>query len=624
MVLPAILPLPLGGAPATSALRDAFDVVLGGVGYMVDYTTERYSDHSVAKLKPQSDQGAQVGAASLNPEGLWPVTISEWHLGAGQLFLDKPDSDSRRFRSSKYVNIWDEGELKLLKRGSVGVASTLDHYFLSATAGDRLYISGLIGRERLHWTDDDLESGASYAAVTGIPTSDVKSLASDGFHVMAAYSGDGLYLTNASINTISSWITGMVDVVGYVKNRVMVAEGRSIYNVTTSYDDTAALPTALFTHGNIDFKWVDFAEGQSHIYAAGYSGDKSEIYRIDVQDDATGLDAPVIAGRLTDGEVVQAIYGYGEFLLIGTDEGFRLALQSTTGDLRIGALVVTGSPVRAFAGWRRFVYFTWENVDDVTSGIGRLDLQNLTDSEGLVPAYAVDLQYSRNNVIIPDVAIYRGIVTYTHMGVGLIFEGSDLYPITTNVGVVESGAITFNVAETKVAVSVRVEATIDPNSGDTVDVYLKPDDGSYVKIGTVTTGGSTILHTQIEGSRLELKLELVNGATLQAVTPVVHLVQVFAHPRIRGVSKGVLPLVLRSSVDKRNGAPAHYDINTELDRLIGWWDGQDLLTLDEGTRTRTVVIEDYQMAPEDDSVDHTSRHGLFYAEYKVIDDRMDQ
>lgn len=616
-----MLPLPLGGAPATTAgVPEGFDIALEGVGYMVDYSSGRYSDHSVSVLKPQSDQGAEVGAASLNPEGLWPVTLSEWHLGAGQDFFDKPDSDSRRFRQSKNIDIWTEGEIRQLKRTSVVPnANEFINQFL-VTAGNRIYwTAASVAKTRVHFTDEEDLGNATYTGVTGFPTSDVKSIASDGHHVMVAYAGDGLYLTDASTTTMSSWITGMVDLVGYVKGRVMCASGQNLYNVTTAYEDTAALPTALFTHRSDSFKWVAFAEGEGFIYAAGVSGDKSEIYRIEVQPDGTALDTPVVAGRLPDGEVVHSIFGYLGFVLLGTSSGVRLAVEGDTGNLTIGALIETGSVCRDFAARGRFVYFTWEQYDSDSSGIGRIDLQNLTDPQALVPAFASDLMYDFNAGIVPSVAIYNGEVLFTLVGKGLMYEDPfGLYPLSADAGTIESGAITFNLAEPKIAVSVLVEASI-PEADDEITVYLKADDGNYQTIGTVSVSGETVLSTNIEGSRLELKLEFDGGGD---TTPAVSLVQLKVHPRIEGTEKIVLPIKLAPSVDDAAGGPEHYDVDAHLAQLKGWWKRQDLLDLTDADGSKTVVIEDYDWQPEAIATDSDHR-GIYYAEFKVIDDRMD-
>ena len=626
-MLPVAFPVPLATAPVTSPkVPDDFDAAVNGVGYMVDYTAERYTAQSVSVLKPQSDQGSQVGATSLNPEGLWPVTISDWSLGAGQRFFDKSDSDPRRFRTCSNIDIWDEGEIKQLKRGVVTVADTNEwtNRFVT-TAGDRLYYTAGSGnKSRVNFTDDDLASGSgSFTTITGGPgddTSDAASIASDGFHVYIAFHGNGLYLTNAGSGAMTSWITGMVDRVGYAKGRVMATAGPNIYNITTAHDTTAALPTALFTHRNIDFKWVDFAEGEGQIYAAGYSGDKSEIYRIAVQPDGTSLDVPVVAGRLPDGEVVLSIFGYLGFLLVGTSSGVRLAVEDgTTGNLTIGALIDTGSPCRGFAAKGRFVWFTWEGFDGSTSGLGRIDLQNLTDEQSLVPAYAPDIMYAFSAALVTDVVRYRDGLFFPLVGKGLIYESRTLYQQTADAGIVESGEITFNLTEPKIAVRVHVDAEI-PESDDSVTVEMRADGGTWQTIGTVDTTGETVLRpADIEGSRLEIRLTLDGAGD---TTPTVNLVQLFAHPRLEGTEKLVMPFVLSSRVQRNTGADAVYDVEVELERLKGWWKRQDLLDLTTRDGSVTAVLEDYSWAPGAPADDGEHR-GLFFAEFKIIDDRMD-
>lgn len=617
MALPALLPLPIGIAPATSSeVPGAFDVAINGVGYMVDYSADGYSSRSVTKLKPQFDQGAQVGASSLNPEGLWPLSITDWHLGAGQNFFDKSDSDPSRFRSSKNIDVWTEGEIAGLF--DTEKYDSTNPNLMIEVAGSRAYYANSNSKSEMQFTDGTWSAGTT-TTMTGEPTSDLKDMASDGYHVIFSYAGDGLYLTDTTTTVMSSWITGMTDKVAYVKGRVMVSEGASIYNVTTAYSDTAALPTPLFTHRNADFKWVGFAEGEGFIYAAGFSGTASEIYRIGIQPDGTALDAPVIAGSLPAGEIIHSIFGYLGFVLIGTGTGVRLAAESeTSGNLTIGALIETGSPCRDFAARGRWVWFTWENYDEISSGLGRIDLQNLTDTQALVPAYASDLMYSSPG-IVTTVVIHSGELVFGLVGKGFMREQRfGLYPASGSAGEIESGAITFNLVEPKIAVSLLVEATV-PSATEIV-VYLKADDGNYQIVDTITRSGETLIQTDIEGSRLELKLKFDSGGL--ALTPSVRFLRLEAHPKVKGTKKVVLPLVLRTEVEGRHGGPHHYDIGAELERLEGWWDNQDVLTLQEGSRTRDAVLEDFSWQPEIDTNGNESRQGLWHAVFKIINDRM--
>ena len=96
------------------------------------------------------------------------------------------------------------------------------------------------------------------------------------------------------INTGHNW-----GVLEYVKGRLMAAgsgatDGYKIWNITASGNN----PAILYTHPNTAFTWVGFAAGQQHIYAAGYAGRTSLIYKTAIKADGTALDIPSQAGEL--------------------------------------------------------------------------------------------------------------------------------------------------------------------------------------------------------------------------------------------------------------------------------------------------------------------------------------
>lgn len=366
-------------------------VALAGHPFMLDRTPQfgGLRHQSVPLVRDQADTSDAVGEQTLNPKGFFRRAGESWHLGAGQGTFDRPGGSAWRFNASKGLNPWEQWSLSLLPRVDRIVKSTATNLRM-AVAGTHLYF---VDGTALKYTTDLAETAAR-TTVTGTPATAALSITSDGYNVWTAHGTDGLYLTTRGAATTASHVTGTVLVCEYVKDRLMVAGGpnsKAVYNITAS----GALPTALFDHPNTDFRWVGFAEGVSHIYAAGWAGDKSIIYRTKIKEDGTGLDAMVVAGRLPDGEVITSITGYLGFIVLGSDKGVRFATVSDTGNLEIGAFIPVGTgSVKAFEGQDRFAWFGWPSFDSVDSGLGRLDLQNFSDVERLAPAYASDLMPS--------------------------------------------------------------------------------------------------------------------------------------------------------------------------------------------------------------------------------------
>ena len=132
------------------------------------------------------------------------------------------------------------------------------------------------------------------------------------------------------------------------------------------------------------------------------------------------------------------MYGYLGFLLIGSNKGFRLAVQDTNGNLTLGALIETGSTVRAFEGQGQYVWFTWEAYDSTSSGLGRMDLANLSDRNALVPAYASDLM-ATSQANVASVATFDDKRVFTVSGDGFYAQDTDLVAE----GSLDSGLINY-------------------------------------------------------------------------------------------------------------------------------------------------------------------------------------
>ena len=171
-------------------------------------------------------------------------------------------------------------------------------------------------------------SWSTFSTVTGTAASNLYSITSDGYNVFYSYANGDIDQTNAGTTSSSAYITGIeAGVVKVVRGRLMVAgqgvDKHKIWNITTTPGSSQNNPSALYTHPNTNFNWVDFAGGQSHIYCAGYAGNKSLIYKTQIKADGTSLDIPTVAGELPQGEVVSSIESYLGYIFLGLTNGFR-------------------------------------------------------------------------------------------------------------------------------------------------------------------------------------------------------------------------------------------------------------------------------------------------------------
>lgn len=564
------------GQSRSEQVPGKYDVSINGRGYMLDLQdgSDAFSRRSIPLLRNQANTGDQFGEASLNPEELWRRSQDSWDHGAGQTYLDREDSDRRRFRSSKGVDVWERWRLSLLPDVDSKRASTAASLLLQPV-GDNLYL--VDGASLLRTTS--LDGAPTWTAVTGTPNAP-GSITSDGFNVYTSHGASGVYLTTRGGASTASYTTGTVSLVGYVKGRLMAANGSSIFNITAS----GALPAALFTQPNTDFTWVGFAEGQAALYAGGFSGDKSLIYRIAIKQDGTGLDAPIIAGELPDGEILRSIGGYLGFILLGTDKGIRFCATDGSGNLTIGALIRTSQPVRCFEGQDKYVWFGWSNYDSTSTGLGRLDLS--TFIAPLTPAYASDLMTTGQGAV-SSVVTFGDRRVFTVAGLGVFNQSIR----RVSSGTLDTGLISYGLADQKVGVFVDVR--LSDFSGSNVG-YVAVDGGAMVQVGTRTgsSDAEPFQIGQVSGETFEVRHELRRDGVDTTRGPVITRFTLRAYPKTTRGEIFTVPLLLHEQVRDRQDTVVHVDVQTELSELLALQNSRALVIYQVGTESHTVLVED--------------------------------
>lgn len=602
-------PLSDGTSGTSPLVPGSYDVAINGRPYMIDWkyaASENFARESIRLLKPQVDDSGKISEASLNPEEFARQGQESWHKGAGQTFSDRDDSDPARFRSSKGIDPWERWEMSLLPTTIQGVSSANTNLFVASAGKYLYYTNGAV----LKYASPSPTAAAFTIAttVTGTPAGTITSLASDGFNVWIACTADGLYTSAQSITTASQQVTTALSsnsVVAYVKGRLMVSKDNAIYNVTAA--GPAALPTALFAQANTDFVWTGFAEGIGQIYAAGFSGDKSLIYKTAVLTDGTALAAPSVAGQLPDGEIVRSIQGYLNFILLGTDQGVRFAVADDNGDLTIGALINLGVSVRCFEGQDRFVWFGWSDYDSTSTGLGRLDLSELN---GSAPAYASDLMATGQGTVV-SVCTHAGKRVFGVSELGIYAQDTNL--VTS--GTLDGGLITYGLPNAKVATGADVR--FEPLDG-TVAVALSTDGGSFTTLGTKSTADATSLWVSAgntKGETFELRFTLTRDA-VTTVGPVVTRSTLEANPAPGRGAFITIPLLLFDSITLANGTKAAMDTAAEEAALVALEVAGRAVSLQTGAETELVYLEDHRFVVEAYNRTRDGWNGTFVARFK--------
>lgn len=615
-------PFYTGGA-LSDLVPSVWPCAINGRPYLIDRKHGGWKHESVPLLRQQADQSDAPSDRSVNPESLWRRTSDDWSGGAGQTHRDRDGSNPARFRKSFGVDVWTEGQVSLLPAVDEKRSSSASNLF-AAVAGSRLYISD---DQTVAYATEITSDSPTFTAVTATHASAVTGLVSTGYRVLIGCS-DGIYRTHTGTGAAEKWSSLVTTALAYVKGRVMAAGSGSdkhkVYNVTSDLAGGAipyAAPSSLFDHPDANFTWVGFAggDGNRFIYAAGYSGDKSQVYRIGIKEDGTGLDAPVPASPgLPDGEIVRAIDSYLGQILIGTDRGVRFATPSSAGDLTIGALLETGVPCRCFEGQGPHVWFGWEGLDitefstgtSTLTGLGRLSLEEFADADRLAPAYASDLMVSGSGSVT-SVVTFGGLRFFGVAADGFYAEETS---VLRSSGVMVSGQIDYRLPDEKVAVYLSVQAR-DP--GDSTHYTgLAVDGGTPVQL--VSTADGRFNCNEARGRSFEWTLALLRDPVATTSGPTVYTVVVEGYPTTRTARLITVPVILADTFDVDGEIRDGYSPTLERSEIRSLRDSRDVIVLQEYADRYSVVVDDWEWEPERATADGSDVCGTLVVKMKEL------
>jgi hypothetical protein len=580
------------GTGSTQLVPDIFPVAINGRAYMIDTAANAFTRQFDARVRDSVDQSAEPGESAINPQGLWRRSQSSWHYGAGQKYSDTSDAEPFRFNESKGVNVWDKGRLSLLS-DTDKVYSTSGTNLYATTAANLMY--GTDGQSVKYTTDF-----VSISTVTGTAASNIFSIASDGYNVFYSYANGDIDQTDAGIGSSSAFITGIeAGKLAYVKGRLMVAgqaaDKHKIWNITTAPGSSANNPSPLMTHRNTEFTWVGFAAGQTHIYAAGHAGNISLVYKIEIEADASVLTAPVVAAELPQGEIIQEIYGYLGYIVIGTNTGFRFCSADSAGNLIVGPRIDIGSAVKAFAGIGQYIYFSWTNYDSTSTGIGRMDISVFISTNQ--PAYASDLMATAQGEV-QAIHEFNDKPLFTVSGEGVFVP--DATDLVTS-GYLTSGVYRWGVPDAKFIPKLDLRCL--PLAGS-ITMSIAEDNGTYFDLPAFSTSGAkdkTFDGRENKVFEAEIKVTLARGSTTTGPTVTRWMARAYAAPLRSQIFS--VPLIMHHKLSI-GGREYWQDVDFEMRQLRDLVDNPRVVSYQENEETFAVVIENVQWQALKDSTTH--------------------
>jgi hypothetical protein len=546
------IPLNVGN-PGTSGFwtnnAEDFDVAIGGEPFFLAPTDQTpYQRETAPYRKDQFDNGTEPGEQSLT--GWWIRSQSSFHVGSGIKFYDPSAGEATKYRftDSQGVDVWTKGEVKLLKdvvdtHVTTGAVTGTDHQH----PNQHIRSIKWSGTEGVLLHDEyDVDKIAADGTVTHFidyisgSAEPVYAICDDGVYaywVTNAVAGGAnkihMYkklLTDNTTTIPSPMFTATGVVITYaamefIKDRIILCVNNSVYELATN---ASALPTAVYTNPNTSYHYTTIAASGPAIYTAGHSGIYSTIQKYTLTSGGAmpTLTQAVVSAEFPTGEVVEKLYYYLGYMMIGTSKGVRVAtINDQDGSLAYGPLVVeTSQPVYDFAARDRFVWCA-SGIGTLDAGLIRIDLGQNIENEPLRFAYANDLQVTQTTTHYTTAVNFIG--TTNRLAFCTEFETTNgaIYlesaTVLRSTGYVTTGAIRYGTLEPKNYKFIRARGDFS-NGG--MDLYAIDASNNQYTIITYNSASGTpeAATTNPEGPQeyLSYKFTLSRSATSTSQGPV--------------------------------------------------------------------------------------------------------
>ena len=600
-------PVLVSGAPfftgltTSSEVPGKYPVGLAGHGYNLDL--KKYRRRTLPSLRPPSDSQVEPGEQSLNTEGYWRRTQSDWSLGAGQEFFDNEDSSRRRFYTSKGVDPWTRDRLSLHFDTALREAS-IDTNLKTLAVSTGLYF--VEGSALKYGADPTAGVGTTVTstglgAITGLATNGATIYVTDGVKVMSGAVG------GASVTDLT---TEDVDLLFFCNGRLIGFDANEAFEIPAS----GTVGTHIKDHDNTSFVWSCALGASNGIYIAGNSGDRNEVYYLGINTSTGALLSPVFAMNLPFGETLNCIEQYGKIVVLGTSKGFRLATIGDDNGLYHGPLVAITGGVKDFDFQGQYAWFTYTNYDATSTGLGRINLAEFT--EPLVPAYATDLMATVQGTV-QSVSTFADKRYFAVSGSGLWGQA------TTRVasGIVTSGWVRFSTVENKVVSSIEMRheplagsalVTVEADDGTTTDAVTSPNALSLGPPEPLSLG-------QFSAEMFRTALTLARSASDTTTGPTFRRWTVRAIATPFRTEEIVAPIIMESAVELAEGIDDNYDTLAEFMFLKDLENSRQIVRYQEGISVYSVYVDGVELQPESWTFGNRFFNGVIFVRLLTVE-----
>lgn len=310
--------------------------------------------------KDQFDSSGQAGENSFGD--WWLRSQASFHGGASQRYLDSSDPDLARTRFFESVGVYphEPGQLTIAGQLTSTAAgrklaeqvswSAVDKLAIASSSTNQIYVSTLPG---LTGTST-ISLGAS-----GIPT----AMTSDGTNLYVAIA-DKIYRVNSAgtatlIHSTDIPFTGPV-ALGFAKQRLILCIANKVWELDPNPSSPPVTTHVVhYTNPSTDYVYTAVAEGPNGIYLAGYSGTKSDVSSMSVQEvgGTIVLGPPVHQLKTPPRELILDIFFYiGSLFAVATTQGVHVGSFTPYGQPQMGALMMEGTPCKSLTGDGTLIY----------------------------------------------------------------------------------------------------------------------------------------------------------------------------------------------------------------------------------------------------------------------------
>ncbi len=489
-----------------------YDIAVNGVPFFLATSDETpYRRQTAQYRKQQIDQSNEPGEQSIT--GWWVRAQSSFHNGDGINFYDPSSGETvaYRYSDSKGVNVWDKGRVTLLKDVTnthevTGAVTGIDHQHPNQHARS-IQWSGIEGV--LIHDEYDVDKIAADGTVTHyidyIDGTDRKvfAICDDGVNAywitnktvgahqrltmfkkpLTGDSTTGSSNPSASGDVTQMFQSGDTEIIyatmEFIKDRIVLCVNNKVYELSTS---ATSLPSPIYTNPNTNYHYTSVAASGPAIYTAGHSGIYSTIqkYTLTTSGGMPTLTSAIVAAELPAGEIIEKVYYYLGYMMIGTNRGVRASkVSDQDGSLLYGPLIVeTQQPVYDFAARDKFIWAA-SGIGALDGGLIRINLDQ--EIENLRFAWANDLQVTQTAEHYTTACAFLGtsnrlaFTTEYNTTAGAVYLESTSQLVES--GYITTGAIRYGTLENKVFKNIK--ARIDNSTGGLIIESIDSSNNFY-------------------------------------------------------------------------------------------------------------------------------------------------